>query len=291
VNQRTTQPVEANGLRFVVETHGDDGPLVLLLHGFPDTAASMEPLGAMLAEAGFFTAAPHLRGYAETGAAPDGRYDLEALAEDALALIEAFGQQSAIIIGHDWGAVIAYVAAALAPDKVDHVFALSVPPLPVFFRSVLRSPSQLWRSRYIFFFQLPFLPERRLVAQNAKAVERLWRRWSFGPLVPGHLERARTAFSSVRVAASALMYYRTMFRLHRRAARRSLVLAYRSLTVPTRVMVGEKDGCIAPVVFRGCPYPVDVIPDVGHFLPSEAPDIVARLVIETLQRSTDDLKR
>src|ERR1700690_4378714 len=99
-----TRVVRASGIDFQVLAMGT-GPLGLCLHGFPDTAHSFRPQMPMLADAGFHAVAPFMRGYGPRGAAPDGRYDIGALAEDALALIEAPGATDAILFGHDWGAV------------------------------------------------------------------------------------------------------------------------------------------------------------------------------------------
>src|SRR5271169_1107259 len=105
-----TRVVRASGIDFHLLEMGT-GPLVLCLHGFPDTAHSFRYQMPMLADAGYHVVAPFMRGYAPTGAAQDGRYDIGALGEDALALIDALGASDAIIFGHDWGATAAYEAA------------------------------------------------------------------------------------------------------------------------------------------------------------------------------------
>lgn len=112
----TTRSVElrANGLRFAA-FEGGSGPLVLVLHGFPDDARSMLPLAKRFIASGFRCVVPYLRGYRPTEAPSDNDYSTLALARDAVALIDAVGGGSAAIVGHDWGAVTAYVAANLAP--------------------------------------------------------------------------------------------------------------------------------------------------------------------------------
>ena len=112
--------VRASNLNFTVLEMGDSaGPLVLCLHGFPDTAHSFRHQMPVLAAAGFHCVAPFMRGYSPTERAPDGRYDSPALSQDALALIAALGYKDAIVFGHDWGAVAAYGAAAASPDSRD----------------------------------------------------------------------------------------------------------------------------------------------------------------------------
>src|SRR5437870_836166 len=109
--------VRANGLSFEVIEEGQ-GPLVLLLHGFPDTPQTWDQVRPALAAAGFRAASPFMRGYAPSEIPADGRYDAETLGRDAVALIEALGAESAVVVGHDWGATAAYAAASLAPERV-----------------------------------------------------------------------------------------------------------------------------------------------------------------------------
>src|SRR5882724_11812032 len=109
--------VNANGVRFATLEAGD-GPLVLCLHGFPDHARSFRHQLPALAAAGFRAVAPYMRGYAPTQAAPDGRYQSAVLAQDATELITALGYDSAYVFGHDWGAMAAYGAAIIAPQRV-----------------------------------------------------------------------------------------------------------------------------------------------------------------------------
>src|SRR5947209_9869516 len=104
--------IEANGLRFAYFEEGQ-GPLVLLLHGFPDTAHTWDEVRPALAGAGYRAVSPFMRGYFPTAIPADGKYDSETLGRDALALIEALGEKQAVVVGHDWGASAAYAAAAL----------------------------------------------------------------------------------------------------------------------------------------------------------------------------------
>src|SRR5262249_8683386 len=108
--------VEANGLRFAYLEEGS-GPLVLMLHGFPDTAHTWDDLRPRIAANGYRAVSPFMRGYSTSGI-PDRDPDQETLARDPLALIEALGAREAIVIGHDWGASAAYGGAALGPEQV-----------------------------------------------------------------------------------------------------------------------------------------------------------------------------
>jgi pimeloyl-ACP methyl ester carboxylesterase len=125
--------VDANGLRFAYLSEGA-GPLVLLLHGFPDTPHTFEHALHALRGAGYRAVAPFMRGYHPTAIPSDGAYDLETLGKDAIALIEALGARDAIVIGHDWGAGAAYTAASLSPvacgcscDRLSHPRSLTLP--------------------------------------------------------------------------------------------------------------------------------------------------------------------
>src|SRR6202165_5249528 len=131
-----TRVVRASGIDFHLLEMGT-GPLVLCLHGFPDTAHSFRHQMPALAAAGFHAVAPFMRGYSPSEPASDGRYDSAALSEDALALIDALGYKDAIVFGHDWGAVAAYGAAAAAPDRVSKLVTAAVPYGTKFFEALI----------------------------------------------------------------------------------------------------------------------------------------------------------
>ena len=122
----TTRVVKANGISFTCLEEGE-GPLVLLVHGFPDTAHSWDLVRPQLAAAGFRAVSPFTRGYAPTELAPDGDYRMEALADDVVALIDALGAGSAIVVGHDWGSPAAHGAAIKAPGKVRMMVTVAIP--------------------------------------------------------------------------------------------------------------------------------------------------------------------
>jgi len=130
-----------------------DGPLVLCLHGFPDQPRSFRHQLPVLAAAGFRAVAPWMRGYAPTTRPADGRYDAMALGEDVGALVEALGYETAVVFGHDWGAVATYFGALRFPHRVRKLVTAAVPYGPAFFRAFLTSPAQQRRSWYMFFFR------------------------------------------------------------------------------------------------------------------------------------------
>src|ERR1700757_2951488 len=130
--------VEANGLKFAFLEEGS-GPLVLMLHGFPDTAHTWDDLRPRIAANGYRAVSPFMRGY-HPSAIPDRDTDQETLARDPLALIEALGASEAIVVGHDFGAAAAYGAAALGPDRVQKLFTIAIPH-PA---TLKPSPKKLW---------------------------------------------------------------------------------------------------------------------------------------------------
>lgn len=227
----------ANGIDFTYLEQGQ-GPLVLCLHGFPDTAWGFsETLGA-LAAAGFRGVAPFMRGYAPTGLAADGDYSVLALAQDALELIDVLGEKEAILVGHDWGALAAYTAANLDPSRVRKLVVMSVPHIA----GTKTMLAQLKKSWYVWFFQLPFWPERELVKRNFRFIDMLYRHWSpTWKFTSQATDPVKKALASPAATGAALGYYRAMVRgsTHRLRS----VMLQRTL-VPSLVMAGVQDGSI-----------------------------------------------
>jgi pimeloyl-ACP methyl ester carboxylesterase len=284
------QHIEANGLQFAYleasPAQSDRAPLVLVLHGFPDTAASFTDLLQRLAAAGFRACAPYLRGYAPTAIPPDRDYSVLALGRDVIALIEHLGVQTAAVVGHDWGAAAAYAAAALRPDRVQRIVAASVPHLRRFLLRPTRA--QLRASHYLFKFQWPGW-ERRLRANDFSWLEGLVRSWSPGWTPPEtYLAAIKTAFAEPARLSAALGYYRALRRLL--WDRESWRYLLRPIYVPTQVIYGERDGCILPEMYRDMShlfaddYELIGLPDCGHFVHLEAPALCAERVIAFLQR-------
>src|SRR4051812_26981677 len=188
-----------------------DGPLVLCLHGFPDTARSFRHQLPALAAAGFRAVAPYMRGYAPTELAPDGHYQTAALGLDAVALIEALGADDAIVFGHDWGAVAAYAAALAAPRRVRKLITAAVPYGPQFMTSFATSYAQQKRSWYMFFFQTPFA-DIAVAHDDFAFLEHLWSEWSPGWQWPREdMDALKETFRAPGVLQAALGYYRATF--------------------------------------------------------------------------------
>src|SRR3954453_23790052 len=194
-----------------------DGPLALCLHGYPDTAWTWRHLGPYLAERGWRGVAPFSRGYGPTDLAPDGSYQVGALASDAVAAHEALGgDKRAVLIGHDWGAISLYPAVAHSPDRFARAVALAVPPLGALGGKPsggLRAEAalvakQARRSWYIGFQQIPWISERSL----ARLIPKLWADWSPGYDAREDLEHVFGSLDTPQRRTAALRYYRAMAR-------------------------------------------------------------------------------
>ena len=203
--------VEANGLRFHALAAGpSSGPLVLLLHGFPEYSRSWRHQLPALARAGYRAVAPDLRGFAQTD--KRGPYDLATLVEDLAALVRALGRDRAAVVGHDWGGAIAWMAAHRRPEVVERLAVLNAPHPAAIAREIVRNPRQLARSAYVLAFLIPRLPERLLTARRAWAVAAILRAGARvkSAWAPEELERYRQAFLEPGAARSALGYYRAL---------------------------------------------------------------------------------
>ena len=288
-----TVSVDANGLTFECLVAGDGDRLALCLHGFPDNAESMEPIQTRLADAGFTAVAPYMRGYAPTDASPENDYSARALGQDAVALTETLCEEydlaDPVLVGHDWGAVAAYSAAVRAPDTFERMAALAVPPK---FDALLRShPKQVLRSWYMWFFQLPDVPERALRWDDFSLVEFLWGVWSPTWDYPRErLESVKETLGTDDTLEHALAYYRQIVGGGLRSTF-SLdpprVDDEPLIRVPTLLLAGQEDGCIGAELFadvedafaEGTEPRIVTVPGAGHFLHQERPDAVGEEVV------------
>jgi pimeloyl-ACP methyl ester carboxylesterase len=285
--------VQANGLRFATLEAGD-GPLVLCLHGFPDHARSFRHQFPALAAAGFRAVAPFMRGYAPSEQPADGRYQSAVLAQDIVALISALGYSSAHVFGHDWGAVAAYGAAILAPDKVTKLVTAAVPHGPAVINAFMSNYDQQRCSWYMFFFQHP-LADAAVAHDDFRFIERLWQDWSPGWRYPtDEMEALKATFRAPGVLQAALGYYRaTLNPANQDPALGELqaLIGISPVTVPTLYLHGARDGCIGVDLAEGMEalFPNGlrkvVIPDAGHFVHAEKPDEVNRILLEFLRRA------
>jgi pimeloyl-ACP methyl ester carboxylesterase len=284
--------LSANGITFHAIADGpEDGPLVLLLHGFPELARSWSSQLPALASAGYHAVAPDLRGYGSSE--KRGPYDSATLAKDAAELVRALGKGDAALVGHDWGGGMAYAAAIFQPEIVSRLVILNSPHPAVFARELVTNPRQLRHSWYMFFFQLPWVPEQFVTAGRARNVARAL---LGGSTVRTHwtqeeVNHYREAMLQPGAASAALGYYRAMFKSPltlQRLAREHPIAA------PTLILWGVEDrflemDLISPEKLSPWWAP-DNAPEIrhiegaGHFVQNEKPDQVSQELIQWLGR-------
>ncbi len=199
--------IAGDGQRYVISQRGE-GPDIVLLHGFPDTPYSWEQIETALVDAGWRVTVPWLRGYHRETIVPGRRYDAETIGRDGLGLLDAIGVPRAVLFGHDWGALVTYVAATLAPDRVRAIVTSGIPHPSV----LRRTPSALWAVRHFLALKLPWAA-RSCRRNNFAYLDRLYRRWSpswSGPEREETLSRAKQALSSPATLDGAIAYYRDL---------------------------------------------------------------------------------
>lgn len=277
-------------LRFSAKAMGA-GPVVLCLHGFPDTLDTFGALLPALASAGFRGVAVAMRGYEPQSQPADGDYHAVRMAEDVSAWIAQLGGGPVHLLGHDWGATIAFAAAALVPAAVASLTVLAVPHPVRFAEAYAASPEQQARSNYILTFQ-PGEADERVTADDCAELAGLWRTWSPGWDMPAAaLAPMRAAFAQPGTAHAALEWYRQAFDFASEASAATQALLAGPFAAPTLGLVGEEDGCIAADIFESAmqarDFPgglcVERIPGAGHFLHLEAPDAVAERITNWLK--------
>ncbi len=282
----TTRILATDTLDFAIDEAGTGPDIALCLHGFPEGRYSWRHQLPFLAERGWHAVAPDLRGYGETTRPTDRRaYRMERLVEDVAALFDALGARRRLLIAHDWGALIAWQVAIERTRALDGLVVMNVPH-PAVFRHVLRrSPRQLARSWYVFFFQLPFLPEALLRARGARAIGEAFRgmavdKAAFPDAVLDHY-RAR----ALRPGAMTAMvnYYRANFTSLAQASDTTPV------TTPTLMVWGEQDTALGLELTEGYgPYVTDFtlerLPGVSHWVQQEAPLRVNAVLADWLDK-------
>lgn len=272
------EEIERDGLCFdVTDTGPSTGRPVILLHGFPEDRHCWAPVASALAGDGYRVLAPDQRGYSPR-AQPTSRhaYRMSELVSDVLAVADAAGADRFDLVGHDWGAVVAWALAAHHPERVRSLTALSVPH-PRAFVAAMGHSTQLLHSWYILAFQLPRAPEALLhVRQGA-----LWA----SALRASGLDEATAARYAERARRSGAMtgpinWYR--------AAPLALRHPLRSVEVATLYVWGERDWFVTRAAAEGCapwvraPYRFVALPSCSHWLPTAVPDTISDLLLEHL---------
>ncbi|MGN6474537.1 MAG: alpha/beta fold hydrolase [Mycobacteriales bacterium] len=285
----THRHVSANGIRLHIAEAGT-GPLVLLLHGFPEFWWSWRHQLVALAEAGYRVVAPDLRGYGASDKPPRG-YDVPTLSADLAGGGGARGGPAAGCVGHDWGGHLAWSVAAIHPHLVRKLAVLSIAHPLRMQEAVRRDNAQRRASSYIARFQMPWTPERWLVADDAANVGAILHRWG-GPGFPDKETEdiCRAAMQVLYVPNRSLEYYRwTVRSVPRPDGRRYRALMETPIAAPTLQLHGELDPCVLPSTAQGSEryvkgaYEWRELPGLGHFPHQEDPDLVTAELLRWLR--------
>ncbi len=273
---------EVNGVRLHLVEAGQ-GPLVILLHGFPEAWFSWRHQIPALAAAGYRVLAPDMRGY-NLSDKPKGidAYRIERLVEDVAGLIHWAGAEKATVIGHDWGGNVAWYFAMRRPELLDRLAILNVPH-PARMAKALTRPAQLLRSSYMFFFQIPWLPERVFLARDAALFRQVLlqdpiRKDAFAP---EEIEQYVQAIQQPRALTSGMNYYRAAFRRPKEQVR------LRPIAAPVLVIWGERDHYLGKELAdpsrKLVPNTrVERLPDASHWVQNDRPERVNQLLLAFL---------
>jgi epoxide hydrolase 4 len=274
---------DVGGVRLHYVEAGD-GPLVVLLHGFPEFWWSWRHQIPALVDAGFRVVAVDMRGYGQSDAPRRWRdYTVEQLAGDIGSLIAQLSDDgAALLAGHDWGAVVAYGTATLHPDRVKRLAILNVPHPDTMLRTLQRSPRQLLHSWYMFFFQIPWLPEHLLGRLGRRFLEGAYRDARPGAFTAEDFARYEAALlRSPGGIKGPVDYYRAALRQSPRRARAQ----FRAIPAPTLVIWGEQDRFLSSRMAEPDPrYVPDCrvvrLPDASHWVQHDEPERVSTLLTE-----------
>jgi epoxide hydrolase 4 len=275
--------IKANGLRFEVLEAGSGDTLALCLHGFPEHAVSWRHQIPVLAGMGYRVWAVNQRGYGRTSRPTHvADYALPHLMDDVAALIDAANAKRVVLIGHDWGGMVAWCFAAGQRRPLERLVIMN-DPHPLCFRAALKHWRQLRKSWYVAFFQLPWLPERMLTANEGAIVRRMFA----GVALPPDVLGVYTGQVTEPGAATAMLNW---YRAIRQPSSRTLNLAH-VIDVPTLVVWGERDVALDPICLNGTErYVRDLtvkrLPDVSHWVQQDAPQVVNGLLQEFLSSAT-----
>lgn len=271
--------VAANGINFEVATMGSGDRLALCLHGFPEHAYSWRHQMPLLARLGYRVWAPNLRGYGGTDSPREVlAYKTRTLVEDVASLIKAAAARETLLLAHDWGGALAWSLALEQPQLIDKLVVMNLPH-PACFARELRHPPQLFQSWYMFFFQLPWLPEFLLGRGHGRATSGVIRSTARNParFTDEDLEVYRVNAARPGGLTAMINWYRALFRggALRRFRRGNVPM----IRIPTLFLWGDADAALSFRTTRGTEKYVfnltfRVLPGVSHWIQQEAPEAV-----------------
>ncbi len=276
--------IATNGVRLhVVEAGPEDGPLLILLHGFPEFWYGWRQQIGPLAAAGYRVQVPDQRGYNLSGKPRRvASYNLDRLARDVLGLLDEAGTTKARVVGHDWGAVVGWWLGVRYPDRLERLALLNVPHPLVMEQTLWHSSTQRKKSNYMFFFQLPWLPERLFSRKDfAYAEKSLLGSSRPGTFSDEDLARYKAAWSQPRAVRSMIHWYRAALRARPPRPKNPRV------TVPTLLIWGTQDRFLGqemaqPSIDLCDQGRLELIPEASHWVQLEEPERVNQLLLDFL---------
>ena len=276
--------VETNGIRLHVAAAGpEEGELVVLLHGFPEFSYGFHHQMEELAASGYRVVAPDQRGY-NLSDKPERieDYTIDQLRDDIVGLIEAFGETSAFIVGHDWGGAVAWHLAASKPVYVKKLIAINIPHPAAMPRVMMKNPVQWVKSSYMAFFQLPEVPEKLMAANDFESMKQAMK----GTARPSafteqELDRYREAWSQPGALTGMLNWYRAL----RKGSLNQV--PKKPIGIPVRILWGIGDQFLSPMLAKeSLEFCEDAelvwVGEATHWVHHEQPVIVNRLIKEFL---------
>ena len=289
--QWTHDTVETNGVTLHAVTAGpEDGDLVVLLHGFPEFWYAWHRQIPALADAGYHVVAPDMRGY-NCSEKPEGvaAYHIDELVADVAGLVGAFDRESAHVVGHDWGGLVAWQTAIDRPDIVDRLAVLNAPHPSAYERALRSSLSQLRKSWYVGFFQLPVLPELSLGANDFDFVDRVLAESTVrsDAFTETAIEYYKRALARPGARTAALNYYRAMARWSAKLTLTQGGVGDLPVRAPTVLIWGEQDQALdvslTENLERWVPdIRVERLPEASHWVQFDAPERVSDLLVDHL---------
>lgn len=278
--------IKTNGIELHYVTQGE-GPLMLMLHGFPEFWYSWRHQIPEFAQ-DYKVVALDLRGYNESDKPVDlNAYVMEELIRDVEGFIKGLGYESCVLVAHDWGGAIAWSFAYAYPAMVDKLIVMNIPH-PAKFEAGIRTPEQLLKSWYMFFFQLPTLPELFLQANDYRAIAAVFIESAMDKTAfsEADLEAYKNAAAKRGALTAMLNYYRNVFRGLLRSQQR-----WDTLEVPTLTIWGENDAALGKELTYGTQtyvkdWQIKYIPNCSHWVQQEQPQLVNQYMREFLAKNT-----
>ncbi len=272
--------IKTNGVNLhVVQAGPEDGQLVILLHGFPEFWYGWRKHIDFLAEQGYRVWAPDQRGY-NISEKPNGiaAYNLNALSADVIGLIDAAGRDTAMLVGHDWGAAVAWWTACKYPQRLNKLVILNVPHQDVFRKTVLSDREQTMRSWYMGFFQIPFLPETLMGVMSEALTRGMQASSKPGAFTDADMVEYRKAWAQPGALKSMINWYRSIIQ-------QPVQSPDPHVKVPTLILWGKKDAYLKWEMAQASVELCDngkliYFDNATHWIAHEEPDRVNQLMLE-----------